>query len=88
MDVAGRELVKLLVIAKDDDRDVDRAEYTQLVSLLKQAAFSLQEGAATTVSIDRLRCKRRSRHTQSGSCHLLSDESQSFFDPFLLNLYA
>lgn len=69
MNVAGRELVKLLVVAKDNDGDIDGAEYTQLVSLLEQAAFSLQEGAATTVSIDRLTCKRRS-HTQSDSCRL------------------
>ena len=69
MNIAGRELVKLLVVAKDNDGDIDGAEYTQLVSLLEQAAFSLQEGAATTVSIDRLTCKRRS-HTQSDSCRL------------------
>lgn len=45
MDVAGRELVKLLVIAEDNDSDIDRAEYAQFVGLLEQAAFSLQEGA-------------------------------------------
>jgi hypothetical protein len=83
MNVAGRELVKLLVIAKDDDRDVDGAEDAQFVCLLEQAAFTLQKGAATTVSIDRLRCKRQPGHTQSGSCHLLSGGSQSSFDPLL-----
>lgn len=47
VDVAGRELVELLVVAKDDDCDVDGTEYTQLVCLLEQAAFALQESAAT-----------------------------------------
>ena len=51
MNVARRELVKLLVIAKDNDSDIDRAEYAQFVGLLEQAAFTLQKGAATkTVS--------------------------------------
>lgn len=54
MNVAGRELVKLLVVAKDNDGDIDGAEYTQLVSLLEQAAFSLQEGdRAIPVVFDR-----------------------------------
>lgn len=47
VDVAGRKLIELLVVAKDDDSDVDGAEDAQLVCLLEQAAFTLQEGAAT-----------------------------------------
>jgi len=47
VDVARRELVELLVIAKDDDCDIDGTENTELVCLLEQAAFALQEGAAT-----------------------------------------
>lgn len=47
VDVARRELIELLVVAKDDDSDVDGAEHAQLVCLLEQAAFTLQEGAAT-----------------------------------------
>lgn len=47
MDVAGREFVKLLIIAKDNDSDIDGAEYAQFVGLLEQTAFSLQEGTVT-----------------------------------------
>jgi hypothetical protein len=47
VNITRRELVELLVITKDDDSDVDRTEYAQLVCLLEQAAFALQEGAAT-----------------------------------------
>ena len=34
-------------MAEDDDGNVDGAEHRQLVSLLEQAAFALQEGAVT-----------------------------------------
>lgn len=47
VDVARGELVELLVVAKDDDGNVDRAEHGELMSLLEQAALALQEGAAT-----------------------------------------
>jgi hypothetical protein len=43
IDVAGRKLVQLLVVAKDDDSDVDGAEDGELMRLLEQAAFALQE---------------------------------------------
>lgn len=46
VDVAGRELVQLLVVAEDDDCDVDGAEDGKLMSLLEEAAFALQKGAA------------------------------------------
>ena len=46
VDVARGKLVQLLVVAEDDDCDVDGAEDRELVRLLEQAAFALQEGAA------------------------------------------
>lgn len=42
--VTGGVLVKLLIITKDEDCDVNRAEDGELVRLLKQAAFALEEG--------------------------------------------
>jgi hypothetical protein len=46
VDVARRKLVQLLVVAEDDDGDVNRAQHRQLVRLLEQAAFALQKSAA------------------------------------------
>jgi hypothetical protein len=46
VDVARRKLVQLLVVAEDDDGDVNRAEHGELMRLLEQAAFALQESAA------------------------------------------
>lgn len=43
--VAGRVLVQFLVLAKDEDGDVNRAEDRELVCLLEQAAFALEECA-------------------------------------------
>jgi hypothetical protein len=44
--VHGGELVKLVVVAaQDDDGHVNRAEHGQLMSLLEEAAFPLQKGA-------------------------------------------
>ena len=43
--VRGRVLVELLIGAKDDDRDIDRAEHRQLMSLFEEAAFALEKGA-------------------------------------------
>jgi hypothetical protein len=47
VNITRREFIELLVVTKDDDSDVDGTEYAQLVCLLEQAAFALQEGAAT-----------------------------------------
>lgn len=47
VNVAGRKLVKLLVVAKDDDGNVDGAEDAQLVGLFEQAALALQKGTGT-----------------------------------------
>jgi len=46
VDVARRELVELLVVAEDDDGDVDRAQHRQLVGLFEQTTLALQKGAA------------------------------------------
>jgi hypothetical protein len=35
VDVAGGELIELLVVAEDDDGNVDRAEHGELMSLLE-----------------------------------------------------
>jgi hypothetical protein len=43
VDVARGKLVELLVVAEDDDSHVDGAEHRELMRLLEQAAFALQE---------------------------------------------
>jgi hypothetical protein len=53
--VTGGVLVQLLVLAKDEHGDIDRAQYGQLMCLLEEAALALQEGA-------------RVRHISSVSC--------------------
>lgn len=44
--VSRRVFVELLVVAKDEDGDVDRAKYGELMSLLEETAFTLQKRAA------------------------------------------
>lgn len=41
--VAGRVFIQLLVVSKDDDSNINGAEDGELVSLLEQAAFALEE---------------------------------------------
>lgn len=47
VDVGGGVLVQLLVVAEDDDGDVDGAEDGELVGLLEEAALALEEGDRT-----------------------------------------
>lgn len=47
VDVSRRELIELLVVTEDDDSDVDRAQYRQLVRLLEQTSLSLQKCSGT-----------------------------------------
>ena len=47
VDVGGGVLVQLLVVAEDDDGDVDGAEDGELVGLLEEAALALEEGDGT-----------------------------------------
>jgi hypothetical protein len=55
VDVARGELVQLLVVAEDDDGNIDRAENGELVGLLEEAAFALQKGdGAVPVVLDGL----------------------------------
>jgi hypothetical protein len=55
VDVAGREFVELLVVAEDDDGHVDGAEHRELMRLLEEAAFALEEGdGAVPVVLDGL----------------------------------
>jgi hypothetical protein len=42
--VTTRVFVQLLIISKDYDCDIDRAENRELMRLLEQAAFALEEG--------------------------------------------
>lgn len=42
--VAGRVFVQLLIVAEDDDGDVDGAQHGELMRLLEQAALALEEG--------------------------------------------
>jgi hypothetical protein len=46
--IAARVFVQLFVIAKYNDRNVNRAENGKLMRLLEQAAFALQESSADT----------------------------------------
>ncbi len=43
MHIGRRVLVELLVITKDEDGDIDRAKHGELMSLLEETAFALQE---------------------------------------------
>jgi hypothetical protein len=42
--ITTRVFIQLLIISKDYDRDIDRAENGELMRLLEQAAFALEEG--------------------------------------------
>ena len=42
--ITGGELVEFLVVAEDDDGDVDGAQHGELMRLLEQAALALEEG--------------------------------------------
>lgn len=53
--VAGRVLVQLLVLAKDEDGDIHRAKHRKLMCLLEQTALALQEGdRAVSIILDSL----------------------------------
>jgi len=71
--ITRRKLVELLVVAEDDHGNVDGAEYGQLVGLLEEAPFSLEEGAGAGETGSAL-CARTSRSagklTQSDCDHL------------------
>lgn len=43
--ICGRVFVKLLVITKDKDGNINGTKHGKLMSLLEEAAFSLQECA-------------------------------------------
>lgn len=43
--VAGRVLVQLLVLAKDENGNIYRAKHRELMRLLEKTALALQEGA-------------------------------------------
>jgi len=43
IDIAGRELVELFVMPKNDHCNVDRAQHRQLVRFLEEAALSFEE---------------------------------------------
>lgn len=44
-DLTGRVLVEFLVVAKDNDGDIDRAEHGELMSLLEETTLALQKCA-------------------------------------------
>jgi hypothetical protein len=68
VDIARRKLVQLLVVTKDDNRDVNRAKNRELVRLLEQTAFALEEGADESQYWEHVEARRG--HTQSGSGRL------------------
>ena len=43
LDISRRVLVQLLVVSKDDDGDIDRAEDGELMRLLEQPSLALQK---------------------------------------------
>jgi hypothetical protein len=45
IDIAGRELVQLLVVSEDDYGNVDGTEDRKLMRLLEQAGLTLEKGA-------------------------------------------
>ena len=45
IDIAGREFIELLIVAEDDDGNIDGAEDGQLMGLFEQAGFALEESA-------------------------------------------
>lgn len=51
--VAGRVLVQLLVLSKDEDGHIHRAEHRELMRLLEQTALALQEGAGVRHIVSR-----------------------------------
>ena len=52
IDIPGRELVKLLVVAEYYDGNIDGAEDGEFVCLLKEAAFALQESPVRSRSVN------------------------------------
>lgn len=71
--VGGRVLVELLVVAEDEDCDIDGAQDGELMRLLEQAALSLEEGSAARQSQSRSRGEGgeggEGTHTLSGCGH-------------------
>ena len=49
VDVAGGELVQLLVVAEDDDGYIDLAQHGQFVRLLEQTTLAFEKGSANSV---------------------------------------
>ena len=41
--ITGRELIELLVVAKNDNRDIHRTQHRELVSLLEETTLSLEK---------------------------------------------
>lgn len=45
IDVTRGEFIQLLIVTKNDDCDIDRAEDGKLMGLFEETAFSLEKGA-------------------------------------------
>jgi hypothetical protein len=45
LDITRRELIELLVVAENDNRDIDRTKNGELVGLFEKTAFALEEGS-------------------------------------------
>lgn len=55
LDVGRGELVELLVVAEDDDGDIDRAEDGELMSLLEEPSLAFEKGdGAVAIVLDGL----------------------------------
>ena len=54
--VSGRKLVQLLVVAEDDDCNIDRTQDRQFMRLLEEAALSLEKSSAEVSTGERHDC--------------------------------
>jgi hypothetical protein len=66
--VARGELMQLLVVAKDDNSHIDRAEHGQFIGLLEQTSLPLQKGdRAVPFILDRFDIDLPATHCDGGA---------------------
>jgi len=93
VDIARAELVQLLIVSEDDDRDIDLTENTKLVCFLEQTTLALEKGSARKKKCQheelRLAMDRsRHRRTLSDCGHPLWAESRFSCDPWLATIMS
>jgi hypothetical protein len=73
IDVAGRELVELIVVAKNDDGDIYGAQNGELVSFLEKTTLALEEGAGSGSAVVAMRGGRRVEACLHGAITVILD---------------